>query len=282
MWIAARQGDRACISKVIMIPNFYPPVEAIRFPELNEFVASIHLECNTVEKFTKNLEKFRPHVAEFCAKTFNPIIEAARLGKSDEILLLLGRLPPTFQGAIYERLWVIKGSPMGVHHDFGGASFKHDLSLAPKFHASNEEKIQAIEQASSLVIKELIDDTLFLHLHTKPLLPSEQVQRLRIETIDNLFNHLKKATSLAEKKAALCELDTFCESFLGGAKASHELFGRIYHLHINLKDCIDDYKEPNHPRFGEAAFFQIDGVTTRDDVLVIAMSDLKELILSKM
>lgn len=282
MWIAARQGDRACISKVIMIPHFMDFHGERMFPELKDFLVLGGLKCRSLEEFTKKLIAFRPVVEGFCERTFNPIIEAIELGQHAIAAELLDRLPPTFKGAVYEQLWMIKGSPMGVHDDFGGASFKHDPSLAPKFHATKEEKIQALQQTSHLVIKELIDDTLSLHLYTKPLLPSEEVHRLRKEAIDGLFTRLAEAASADDKRAVLSELDTFCAPIFDGAKASHDLFGKIYHLHKELKDLNDDYKEPKHPRFGEAAFLRIDGVQTIDEVVHIAMSDLKQLILSKM
>jgi hypothetical protein len=290
-WIAARDGNRVCIANMIL--NVADDKTKRMFPEFTDYF-SLAIGCSNLDEYTQKLKAIAPIINRRCFHVFAPIFAAIR--KDDEITLktLFDDLPYTFQQAIYKNIWKEKGSPLGIHDDFGRLSFEGSANLAPKYIASTEEKINSIIATHKQIMDDLIETPLHLLLAKEdlqaPMAPSEAKAPLiddkkGLTTVDAVIAELRALIIQNEdattKKEAIHKLDQVAALTLKKQTAvSHKLFECVYLEHVASKDQIAGYEEPKHSNFGMAAFYGEDQQSTTPEVLLQAL-DLFESQLEK-
>jgi hypothetical protein len=287
-WIAARDGNRVCIAKVIKNIADYDTKET--FPEFIPFF-SLGNGCRNLDEFTQRLEHIAKDLDKACFKMFEPLALAISSLDKESEKELFPSLPSTIQQAIFKNLWMIKGSPHGIHNDFGRLSFEGCLSLAEAYRASIDEKIEAIKRTHDQIMNDLIQNPLELLLTKEDLdMPlKKEIDRSLQQAIEEKTKRLASVHQIIEeichliihhadrdqKQKAIQKLDEQSQGMLKDyAMTSHKLFKIIYDEHIANKDDIENYKEPSHPNFGRAAFFEEEHQKTHPQIILNALAIL--------
>lgn len=152
---------------------------------------------------------------------------------------LFEKLPQEYKNNIYGEIWRLQGSPMGVHHDFGHASFHCEKGLNAKFYATGKQKAKAITKLADSLLEAnkafvLSQKALFAPPMQVP--PPSREQRERVDLLAPIAQLLKgKRTEEALKVFSALE-----------DKHKWAIYGMVWHI----KGCprgID--------RFGELSFF---------------------------
>jgi hypothetical protein len=283
-WIAARDGNRVCIAKVIK--NIANDDTNYAFKEFTPFF-SLGNGCKNLNEFTQRLETIAPELNQACLRMFAPIVQCIIDGDHEAATEKFSTLPSTIQQAIFKNLWIIKGSPQGIHDDFGRLSFDSSQSLLEEHRASRDQKIEAIKRTHDQIMYDLIENPLQLLLAREDLVIPEKVNTPKAtedemkknasinQIIDEICGLIVSSGGACQKKQAIERLDEQTQGILEGKWiASHKLFEIIYHEHIANKGDIENYQEPTHPNFGRAAFFEEDHQKTHPQIILNALAIL--------
>jgi hypothetical protein len=285
-WVAARDGNRVCIAK--MIVNVANDKACRNFPEFNDYF-SLATGCRNLDEYTEKLKAKAPSIDKRCYHIFAPIAQAIQ--DDDEIAFktLFDDLPYTFQQAIYKNIWQVKGSPLGIHDDFGRLSFEGSANLKQEHIATKEEKINAIIATHRQIYDDLIEAPLHLLLAKEDLQETMAPSRAIAapiddekgftsvhEVIDELRDLIIQNKDATIKKEAIHKLDQVAALTMKKQSAvSHKLFELIYLEHVANKDMIAGYIKPTHSNFGMAAFYGEDHQRTEPEIILQALAMLE-------
>jgi hypothetical protein len=274
-WIACKDGDRVCIAKVIC-NTMRQDLNAL-FPSMAMFF-SLQQGSKNLDDYLRKLERLTVDLDTDLHRLFDPIAEA--ISRGEPIKPLIDALPSALKMSVHKNIWTLKGSPHGIHNDFGRLSFEKDPSLDPKYRASDEEKIQAIVLTHNQIIKDIIEDVKSLLTSAEKTLEKPQCEiqaSSSISSLSSLINELIQALSDPSKKLEkLHQLQSKGASTrIDEKKIEHRLFEHVYHSYQEFSDSIPEYKTPSHPDFGRAAFLGQDRVSVQDLILEIALEKLK-------
>lgn len=162
LWSVTQQKERIAITKMLVIFDYEDPIGACL---INSIRKPRTLESHFQE--LKKTEKAIPFV-------FQKVVEL--LEKNDpKAIEEFRKLPLAFQYGIFKETWTLLGSLHNIHTDFGRASFEEDPSLDKKYHCSNEQRIQAIENYKDYLKHLLIDSQYDLLLRSQPLTKAKNV-----------------------------------------------------------------------------------------------------------
>lgn len=346
LWIAAREGDRCCIAKVIL--SLSHPRTSTRDPLFSDYFR-LSENCSTLEAYTKKLIAFEPQIQEYATRLWQSFIAALERGNVEESDRLFKALPSTQQIALLKQLWIIKGRPHG-YEDFGRLSYERSDRLPPELRAAEADKIQAARNVQLEIVKALISEPLEL---LEARIPSErrveaagiagEGRRMGAAAIAARLTDVrevipKTATSVREDVSPTPSVaaEATHEATYGGAgrpvsispvgptkneeigkalrrvlmlketgrpreeleealgrvnevsadrlpdrqRASNRLFTLIYEMHVFAMEELL-LQEPSHPKFGEAAFYGIEGAETPLTVITMALNALESELNSK-
>jgi len=132
MWVAAKRHDRVLVTKLFLVNNYEN--------SLGKAVVESFRECPNLDTYLTRLQQNVPQSIETPLATIIHLFE-----KNDaEALTLFNKLPNWQKKEIYKHIWILHGRPMGVHHDFGQASFLNK-EIDPKFFSNDQQRAQAIK-----------------------------------------------------------------------------------------------------------------------------------------
>ncbi|MBS0651368.1 MAG: hypothetical protein JSR93_09425 [Verrucomicrobia bacterium] len=131
-WSGAKLDHKACLTKMLVILDYNDPI-------CLALVGSIRGTPN----LHSHLEKLQDVVNAIDAY-FNPIIKEFESGDPAQGMQLYQDLPEMYKKGIHFATWKLHQEPMGVHPDFGKASFEHDGALIAERHSSNHQRAQAL------------------------------------------------------------------------------------------------------------------------------------------
>ena len=157
-WAATEKGGRVALTKTLVIFDYNHPISAC-------LIASIR-ECSDLGTHLKTL-----------AQTKGAIEQALTL-PDHGFMPAFDKLPLAFQRGIYFEVWRLFDSPLGIHGDFGKASFDGDLSLNEKFHCSQDWRKLAASNFARRLENLLVDSQMDLTLHSQPLQKGDNVLRM--------------------------------------------------------------------------------------------------------
>ncbi|MGE0670091.1 MAG: hypothetical protein AB7H48_00010 [Parachlamydiales bacterium] len=131
-WSGAKLDHKACMAKMLVILDYNDPIcQAL----LNSTRGTPNLHSH--------LEKLQG-VVDAIDAYFDPIIQEFESGVPAQGMQLYQGLPEMYKKGIHIATWKLHQEPMGVHPDFGKASFEHDGSLIAERHSSNHQRAQAL------------------------------------------------------------------------------------------------------------------------------------------
>jgi hypothetical protein len=133
MWAVTQKDQRIAITKMLVIFDYDHPICKTLLKSIKNCpTLSIHLErLQLVEESIDSY--FKPFCGRFTANDQNA-------------MEVFKKLPPAFQSGVYREAWRLFRSPVGIHDDFGKASFENLPSLEAKYRCNAAQREQAIEQ----------------------------------------------------------------------------------------------------------------------------------------
>jgi hypothetical protein len=169
-WIVGQVDGRTCINKVIGFMNTPDPLCKI-----------IRHSIRDCPNLFDHMMRIEDGVNQYIAETLEPI---AKELDEDETATLdhFTALPQWMKNQVYRQAWLLKGSPIGIHGDFGRMSFENREIDAAHF-CSRKEQAQAIRQFAA-DLKDLLVDSQF-RLYANRLDKGDNVETLM--TISSLF-----------------------------------------------------------------------------------------------
>jgi hypothetical protein len=187
-WIAGQVDGRTCINKVIGITDTSDPLCMI-----------IRNSVRKCPNLFDHMTRIEEGVEQYIAENLEPI---AKELDEDEAATLdrFAALPQWMKNQVYRQAWLLKGSPKGIHGDFGRMSFENREIDAAHF-CSRKEQAQAIRQFAA-DLQDLLVDSQF-RLYASRLDKGDNVETLmtmaslyldgREEEASKLFAALNKA-----------------------------------------------------------------------------------------
>ncbi len=201
-WAVAKDGNRVCVSKMLVVYDHLRADWAPRYPISQALLRSIR-DCqhlgDHLEKLHEVTQTLNEQFAPLCNQLENP-------ATTETAMETFHALPLTFQNDIYYQTWLLHGSPLHIHRDFGRASFEHDPSLSVEYYSNTAQKIQAIQNFAA---------------HLNDLLVTSQQTLLNCQTLDkgdNVIQLMKCAHAFTknDQPTALARFNTLDEMTKGG------------------------------------------------------------------
>lgn len=163
---------------------------------------------------------------------------------SEEAMKRFDALPQEWRNSIYGNIWHLQGRPMGVHGDFGRASFHHFADLPAQYRATPAQRAEAIRRCGNTLLETTYKapnralvtafQELFAPPREVPSLSREQEERRRLVTpIIALF----KAGKTEEGLKAFSGLQE---------REKGAIYGIVWRFQCSPRNV--------HDRFGELSF----------------------------
>lgn len=188
--------------------------------------------------FGKGILTALPKLKEEAAQLDNRETLALRFSiKDPEAMNEFSALSEGEKQSIYGETWVLKGAPMGIDSQFGRNSFHRTASLDAKYHASDEQRSEAIRKHSDRI---------------------KNRNKTLMNSLLQLFAEPKKTFPISEKKAQLAaRLAPIAASFKQGKEdVGMFLFNELPKAEKNKVYATTwEYKNsPIKDKFGEHSF----------------------------
>jgi hypothetical protein len=217
-WSAAQKDGRVVITKMLVLFDYNHPI-------CEGLLTSIR-NGKTLTAYLEELEKVQKPIQE----TFRHVINLFENADPTIAIANFRQLPPAFQYGIFKQAWILKGSPCGIHGDFGKASFEGDPSLNKEWHCTSEECAQAIRNYVKELNHILCVSQKELTLESQPLIRGDNVLKL-MKCAQLLQNKEEEAAmklfeqfSVDEKEAIYLAIWELCECPLGNMNFGSETF----------------------------------------------------------
>jgi hypothetical protein len=126
-WIAVYHQNRACFGKYLVL-------RAFEEDPIAETLVRLHADCGSAEEYRGRLREI--------AEVVDRVLRPAASGDAAAVQ----RLPKWHQNGVFKHAWVVKGSPCGVHADFGRLSFLSQAPLPEEHHCSSAERREAVRR----------------------------------------------------------------------------------------------------------------------------------------
>lgn len=193
-WSVTQKNERVAITKMLVLFDYKHPICV-------PLIDSIR-KSSTLSDHLEQLDKGKQAISGF----FKNVIEL--FSKNDERAMKeFNQLPLTFQYGIFKEAWILFGSLVDIHRDFGKASFEGDNSLNEDYRCSNEQRIQAIQNYAAYLEHLLIGSQDDLLLHSQPLVKGEnglkmmRCAELLLSKQKEAMNELFQSLTQEEKEA---------------------------------------------------------------------------------
>jgi len=171
-WAVTQKNNRVAISKMIVLFDLNHPV-----------CRAVQESIGQCPDVTTHAERLRA-VGATQAATLVPIIDMFERDGADT-MKAFDALPQAFRNCIYEQTWKLHGKPMGIHDDFGQASFYADKALTQQYRCTNKQRAQTIRMFFEKLDHELVGSQLAMFQHQR-LAKGDNV--LKMMTCAKLFN----------------------------------------------------------------------------------------------
>ncbi len=165
MWSLMKKEGRIAVTKMIIIMNYDHPICA-------PIIHSIR-SCPNLETHLMRMQDLQKSIPSY----FSPLCNSFVHDRNDS-MKAFHDLPLAFQHGIYKEAWILKGSPHGIHGDFGRASFENDPSLDAQHHCDSTTKAKAVEQFAHKLIDMLLTSHTNLLLHSQSMVKSNSALKL--------------------------------------------------------------------------------------------------------
>ncbi|MBS0652581.1 MAG: hypothetical protein JSR39_03545 [Verrucomicrobia bacterium] len=144
--------------------------------------ASVDQRSQTVQEHLEHLKARRSDAIDATFARFDVIARAFEAGQPDVALALFEALDEGEKKWVHFRIWQLMGQPMGVHGDFGKVSFEASAELPAHYHASVDQKAQALRELCAKQIAafdQIIEGhlTLFATPHDLPIPSAEYLRK---------------------------------------------------------------------------------------------------------
>ncbi|MGE0671256.1 MAG: hypothetical protein AB7H48_13140 [Parachlamydiales bacterium] len=142
-------------------------------------------EYQTVQAHLDKLKARKPEAIEATYARFDVIAKAFEEGKPDVALDLFNALDVGEKKWVHFRIWQLLDEPIGVHGDFGRVSFEGAVELPAQYHATVEQKAQALRELSAKQIAafdQILEGhfTLFETPHDLPIPSAEYLRKKEV------------------------------------------------------------------------------------------------------
>ncbi|MBX3718563.1 MAG: hypothetical protein KF898_02810 [Parachlamydiales bacterium] len=195
-------------------------------------------EYQTVQDHLEQLEARRPEAIDATHARFDVIAKAFEEGMPDIALELFNALDEGEKKWVHFRIWQLLGEPIGVHGDFGRVSFEGAVELPAQYHATVEQKAQALRElcAKQIAAFDQILEGHFTLFETPHDLPIPSAEYLRKKEIAQPLIEAVKAK----------EEDLFIALITSLQEADRQ---KLFAIAWELKGCPLDI----HPDFGRVS-----------------------------
>ena len=157
-WAATEKEGRVALTKTLVIFDYEHPISKCLIDSIRD--------CGDLATHLKRLAQTKDAIGQSLTLPDHGFMQA------------FDKLPPAFQYGIYFEAWRLFDSPLGIHDDFGKASFKGELSLDEKFHCTHDQRKQGIANFAMKLENLLIDSQMDLTLNSQPLQKGDNVLRM--------------------------------------------------------------------------------------------------------
>lgn len=203
-------------------------------------------QAKTVQDHLELLKARRADAMDATFARFDVIARAFEEGHPDVALALFEALDEGEKKWVHFRIWQLMGQPMGVHGDFGKVSFEGAVELPAQYHASVDQKAQALRELcakQTTAFDQIIEGHLALFATPRDLpIPSAEYLRKKevaqplIDAVEagdeGLFTGLIASLEEADRQ----KLFAITWEFKGCPLGIHPDFGRVSLLADHILD----------------------------------------------
>ncbi len=165
MWAVAQKDNRIAITKMIVFVDREHPI-------CQAYAESIR-ECYCLKTHLDRLEKVKDRIQETFANAI------ALFEKNDrQAMNVFNKLPSAFQYGIFKEAWKEFESPIGIHRDFGKASFLCENSLDAKYHCDSNKRAKILRSYVNELQNLLVNSQNDLMLNSQALIKADNTLKL--------------------------------------------------------------------------------------------------------
>ena len=160
-WSVMKKDDRVAITKRLVIFDYTHPIctallNSIRRKEFHEHLQDLKTVPNAI------------------SLTFDHVIKAFEENQQ-AAMDTFHQLPLAFQYGIYREAWLSFDSPVGLHGDFGRASFENQPTLNASSHCSNARRAEAVRAFCKRLESLLVESQLQLLFQSQSLVKGDNI-----------------------------------------------------------------------------------------------------------